>query len=62
MNRILSTKLQKIKLSIATKIVETVENNIEHFENKNEFLAQTSKLEGYLNFFLPLSSFPKVYN
>ena len=48
MNRILSTKLQKIKLSIATKIVETVENNLENFENKNEFSAQNNKLEGYL--------------
>jgi len=48
MNRVLSSTFQKIKLSIATKIVETVENNIENFEIKNEFAAQINKLEGKL--------------
>ena len=42
MNRTLS-KVQKIKLSIATKIVKTIENNIENFEIKKEFSAQINK-------------------
>ena len=42
MNRTLS-KVQKIKLCIATKIVKTIENNIENFEIKKEFSAQINK-------------------
>ena len=39
MNRTLS-KVQKIKLSIATKIVKTIENNIENFEIKKDIISE----------------------